>query len=269
VNGTDLVFLKLGGSLITDKDQPHTARPEVIARLAGEIAAVRRENTGLRLVLGHGSGSFGHVPGRKYGTRRGVRTPAEWTGFSEVWYEASHLNRLVMEGLRSAGLAALAFPPSAAVMAAGGRAAAWDLAPLRAALEAGLLPVIFGDVAFDTQQGGTILSTEDLFDYLAPELRPSRILLAGLEPGVWADFPACTRLVAEINASSLEQIQAGLGGSASTDVTGGMASKVSQALAWGNALPGLEVRIFSGQEAGSVQRALAGEAVGTRVAARP
>ena len=35
----ELVFVKLGGSVITDKTQPETARPEVIARLAGEIAA--------------------------------------------------------------------------------------------------------------------------------------------------------------------------------------------------------------------------------------
>ena len=32
-----VVFLKLGGSLITDKTHPYTARHEVIARLAGEV----------------------------------------------------------------------------------------------------------------------------------------------------------------------------------------------------------------------------------------
>jgi len=35
-----LTFLKLGGSLITDKTQPRTPRPEVLARLMAEIAAV-------------------------------------------------------------------------------------------------------------------------------------------------------------------------------------------------------------------------------------
>ena len=32
-------FLKLGGSLITDKTKPGTARPEVLARLAGAALA--------------------------------------------------------------------------------------------------------------------------------------------------------------------------------------------------------------------------------------
>ena len=33
-----LVFVKLGGSVITDKTQPEADRPEVIARLASEVA---------------------------------------------------------------------------------------------------------------------------------------------------------------------------------------------------------------------------------------
>ena len=74
--------------------------------------------------------------------------------------------------------------------------------PIRAALSNGLLPVIHGDVAFDEIRGGTILSTEDLFAHLAHQLHPQRILLAGLEAGVWADFPAHKHLLAEITPGS-------------------------------------------------------------------
>jgi isopentenyl phosphate kinase len=55
-----LVFLKLGGSLITDKNQAHTARLDVLERMAFEIAAARAQDQDLKIVLGHGSGSFGH-----------------------------------------------------------------------------------------------------------------------------------------------------------------------------------------------------------------
>ena len=55
------VFLKLGGSLITDKTQKRTPRREVIRRLADEIATERSENSELHLVIGHGSGSFGLI----------------------------------------------------------------------------------------------------------------------------------------------------------------------------------------------------------------
>jgi isopentenyl phosphate kinase len=259
----NLHFLKLGGSLITDKNRPHTHRPEVLKRLCEEIAEAFERAPGLKLVLGHGSGSFGHVPGQQYGTRQGVHTPEEWRGFAEVWREAARLNRLVMEALHAAGLPALAFPPSAAVTAEDGQVAAWDLAPLRTALQNDLLPVVYGDVVFDRLRGGTILSTEDLFAYLAPQLQPGRVLLAGIEPGVWADFPECTQLIPEITPDSLEAMGGSLTGARATDVTGGMASKVQQGLEIAGSVPGLEVRIFSGQEPGLVREALLGASPGT------
>ncbi len=262
------LLLKLGGSLITDKARPHTARTDVLHRLAGEIAAARREQPGLRLVVGHGSGSFGHVPAQRWGTRQGVRTPEEWGGFLEVWREAQALHRLVMDALAGAGLPALAFPPSAAVTARDGRVVRWDLAPLRSALQAGLLPVVYGDVVFDAARGGTILSTEDLFEHLARQLHPQRLLLAGSEPGVWHDFPACTRLLGEITPATLGEVESFLGGSTDADVTGGMRSKVHQALALVQEIPSLEALIFSAGAPGNLQRALLGERVGTLIHAQ-
>jgi isopentenyl phosphate kinase len=165
----DLVFLKLGGSLITDKDQPLTTRPGVLTRLADEISSARSIRPGLPLLLGHGSGSFGHTAAMKHRTRQGVRTPAEWLGFAEVWKDARALNQLVVEALQEKGLPVIAFPPSAAVTARDGRLLRWDIAPIQAALAAGL---IRGQQRhrFDEIRGGTILSTEDLFLFLAGQL---------------------------------------------------------------------------------------------------
>ncbi len=288
----NLVFLKLGGSLITDKSQPHTARPETLARLAGEIAAARAENPDLQLLLGHGSGSFGHIPAKQYGTRQGVHTPDEWRGFAEVWREANALNRLVMDALLAEGLPAITFPPSAAVTARNGQVDHWDLTPMRSALAAGLLPVVFGDVVFDTTRGGTILSTEDLFVHLARQLQPGRILLAGIEAGVWAYSPRSPHsrqqytsntqsaqrrewgeeteiIIPQITPADWEAIAPALGGSANTDVTGGMASKVQEMLALIEEQPSMKAMIFSGKTGGNVQRALAGEQIGTVICQCP
>ncbi len=260
-----LQFLKLGGSLITDKDRPSTLRHGVLARLAGEIAAAWQAGSARPLLIGHGSGSFGHVPARKYGTRQGVRTPEAWRGFAEVWLQAATLTWQVVTALHDAGLPAISFPPSAAVIASNGRVRFWDLSALVAALENGLLPVIRGDVIFDRDQGGTILSTEALFEHLADELQPARILLAGIEPAVWADFPARQKRIEAVSAASIEAVSQSLAGSAAPDVTGGMASKVHSMLALCKRLPGLEVLIFSGVEPGLVQAALSGARPGTRI----
>lgn len=261
----NLQFLKLGGSLITDKAMPHTPRLDTIHRLAEEIVRARKDCPELHLVLGHGSGSFGHIPARKYGTRAGVHSPEQWTGFIEVWKEAQSLNRLVIDALSQAGLPVIALSPLASVTAQTGRVLNWDIYPVQAALHNGLLPVIYGDVIFDTTQGGTILSTEDLFSHLSTHLRPERILLAGIEAGVWADFPACTERISEITPANYAEISRKLEGATAIDVTGGMASKVELSLAWVRENPGMEVLIFSGDDPAALKKALCGATIGTRI----
>ncbi len=260
-----VIFLKMGGSLITEKDRPHTPRLDVIQRLAEEIAAAWNPSAGFHLLLGHGSGSFGHVPAQRYGTRQGVRGQEGWRGFIEVWREAAQLNRLVMDALENAGLPAISFPPSAAVIAADGVPVIWDLNALEFALRAGLLPVVFGDVVFDRTRGGTILSTEDLFGYLAGHLQPRLVLLAGIEAGVWRNFPESTDLISQLSPPDLLTLSKNLGGSIAADVTGGMASKVRQSLDLVQRLPGLQVMIFSGEAPGAVAGALSGERRGTLI----
>ncbi len=261
----NLQLLKLGGSLITDKSQAHTARQEVISRLAGEIAKTKMSQPELKLVVGHGSGSFGHVPGHKYATRQGVKSKEQWLGFVEVWREAAILNRLIADALASEKLPAIVFSPLASVTSANGKVVKWNLYPLQSALRCGLIPVVYGDVVFDTHKGGTILSTEDLFDYLIQQLKPQRVLLAGLEPGVWQDFPECKRLITEITPQDFEQSAKNIFGSSSTDVTGGMLSKVNQSLQWVQNQPNLEVFIFSAETKGTLERVLSGERAGTRI----
>ncbi len=258
-----LVFLKLGGSLITDKTRPYTARIEKLDELAAEIASVMVENKDLRLVLGHGSGSFGHAAASLHTTRLGVSTHEAWKGFAEVWYQASRLTRLVVEAFHQANLPIVTFSPAASVIAQDGKVSTWESYPIQAALSNGLLPIIHGDVAFDRILGGTILSTEDLFAHLAHQIPPQRILLAGLEDGVWADFPSCEHLLREITPDSILQLTPSLGAASGIDVTGGMYSKVIGMLSLLKEIPNLEILIFSGERPGNLRRALLGENPGT------
>ncbi len=260
-----MIFLKLGGSLITHKDRPLTARGKTIKRLAGEIAQFIQEFPDEQLLLGHGSGSFGHHAAAKHGTHRGASSPEDWRGFAEVWMTARRLNRIVMDALHQAGVAAVSFPPSASVLCQDGEIESYAFDPVQAALEAGLVAVVYGDVAFDSGQGACIVSTERVFGALALVLLPDRVLLAGVDEGVYADYPARTKLMDTISEPDLERIK--LAGAEAEDVTGGMADKVLHALALAGLLPGAEVRIFSGEPAVAALAALRGEALGTLIEA--
>ncbi|MBE2220181.1 MAG: isopentenyl phosphate kinase family protein [Anaerolineae bacterium] len=259
-----MIFLKLGGSLITDKTGVEAVREDVLARVAAEIAAARRENPGLRLVVGHGGGSFGHVAAAQYGTRQGVETAEQWLGFAEVHAAMVRLNRLVTEAMLLAGIPALSLQPSASALCKNGRIVAIAAQPVLAALDAGLVPVIYGDVAFDAEIGGTIISTEEVMMALADALNPSWLLLAGEVPGV-LDEAGC--VIPMITADNFVDIQSALGGSRGTDVTGGMTSKVKSMLALVAQQPALSIRILSGLEAGLIGAALGmpESAGGTRI----
>ncbi|MCA9970690.1 MAG: isopentenyl phosphate kinase family protein, partial [Anaerolineales bacterium] len=263
-----MIFLKLGGSLITDKTGVEQVRPDVLARLAQEIQQARAARPALPLLVSHGSGSFGHVAAARHGTRGGVHTTEEWHGFAEVSAAAARLNSLVTAALLDAGVPAVCLQPSASAVCRDGQIVQLAHAPVVHALRAGLVPVVYGDVAFDAVRGGTIISTEEILAFLAGVLpeRPSWLLLAGETAGV---YDAQRQVIPAIHEGNFAAVAAALGGSRGTDVTGGMASKVRQMLALTAAQPGLAIRIFSGLQAGTLHRLLLDPAapVGTRIAA--
>ena len=248
-----LLYLKLGGSLITDKTGVESVRGDVLTRLAREVAAALAQNPEIRLVLGHGSGSFGHVAGAEHGTRQGVYTAEEWLGFARVNDAASRLNRIVVKELLDAGVPAVSLQPSASAICHDGQIISLDHKPVRHALDAGIVPVVFGDVAFDTVRNGTIISTEEVLMYLATKMRPAWFLLAGETAGVLDEGG---QVIPLITAENYDQVAAAIGGSRGTDVTGGMAGKVRSMLDMVEENPASRVRIFSGLEAQNLTQVL-------------
>jgi len=260
-----LVFLKLGGSLITNKNQPLTPRLEVIQRLSAEIAETLKDMPGMKLLLGHGSGSFGHAVANQYQTQAGGNSRAYWHGFAEVWKAARELNQILIQNLTAANLPVLAFPPSAGVTAREAAFLSWDIEPIRQALDHNLIPVVQGDVVFDEVLGGTIFSTEQVFSYLSKMLQPQRILLAGLDPGVYLHPAQKEAVIPEITPGNIHKFLPILSGSEAADVTGGMAGKIRWMLSLVESQLDLSVQVFSGAVSGQVKKALCGEKLGTTI----
>ncbi len=252
----ELVFLKLGGSLITDKTREATPRLDVIQRAAREVCAALRQRADLRLLLGHGSGSFGHVPAHRYHVRQGCD---DWWGFALTAAVAARLNRLVTDIFLAEGVPVVSLSPFASAYCRAGALLELAVRPIRAALDHGLVPLIYGDVAFDEAQGSTIASTEELFVYLTPLLSPRRIILAGEVDGVYTSDPQLdprAEQISHITTENLAQIQGVLAGSRGVDVTGGMLSKVLTMHRLAQEQPLLCVQILSGLLPGRIAEAL-------------
>jgi isopentenyl phosphate kinase len=268
---SDLVLVKLGGSVITDKNRPFVALEDVVRRLGREIIQAASDAPGLHLIIGHGSGSFGHQVAHEYRTHEGIVNAESWHGFAETARAAARLNRLVTDWLFEEGLPVVSFQPSATARCRDRQLVRLDTEPLQRALRAGLIPIVYGDVALDEQQGFTIISTEQIFDYLATRLPATRIVLAGIVDGVFDADPVRYPLAARferITPRSWPHVRTALGGSHAIDVTGGMLSKVHAMVDLVTARPELSVTIASGAIPGRLREVLSGHATtGTTICA--
>jgi isopentenyl phosphate kinase len=261
-----LTLVKIGGSLITDKQVESSFHPQIASQIADEIAAALRVNPALSLIVGHGSGSFGHFAAKRYGTVEGVQTPEQWFGFTEVARVAAELNALVANTMHSKGLVTWRVQPSASILCRDAVIQEMALQPIEAAISGSVIPLVYGDVAIDTVRGGTIASTETIFTYLVQNLPVSRVLILGEVAGV---YDAEGKVIPEITPASLSSIRHVLGGSAGTDVTGGMLTKVQDMVALVEQVPGLKVWIMDGAQPDNLRRALLEESqFGTLIHAR-
>lgn len=256
-----LVLVKLGGSLITDKSKPFTERRDVIKRLAQEIHRAR-EKTGIKLIIGHGGGSYPHQPAKRYRTNEGMVSGDSSKGVAEVQDAAARLNRIIVRALIDAGEDAVSVQPSASCIAEKGHITEWYTTPIEMMLENGMLPVVYGDVGLDTKQGCCILSTEELFDFLTMKMQAAKVIMVGKVEGVMTGDPGKDRsaeIVKKITPDNFQYIRQHLQGSDATDVTGGMVHKVEKALRLAEA--GAEVHIISGMAPGRLEKALLGQKV--------
>ncbi|QCC47183.1 isopentenyl phosphate kinase [Halobellus limi] len=241
------VVLKLGGSVVTDKETPETVDDDALDRAVETIADADESS----LALVHGAGSFGH----HYADKHGV-TPTEGSHDAEgVWAIHDSMRRLndeVVGRLQAAGVPALPVHP----LSVGARDAestlSFALDSTATMLSEGFVPVLHGDVIAQAGAGATIISGDEIVAHLARGLDADRVGLCSTVDGV---YDADGDVIPEI--TDFAEVADALGGSEATDVTGGMAAKVRALLALG-----APAHIF-GPDA--LSAFLAGEPAGTRV----
>jgi len=220
----NLILVKLGGSVITYKERPFTARRENIVRLAREILKFRNKNTDL--IIAHGGGSFPHVPASKYQTQNGIINKNSVLGFSLTADAAIQINRIVVTEFLNLKAPVASFAPLSFIY---GKRVFFD--PIKKALEIGLIPIIYGDVIMNEKQGFEIYSGEKTLDLLAGKFAPDyakvKIIYYTDVNGVYDENG---KTVSSITPKNFATIKKNLTGSKKTDVTGGMLHKVTESL---------------------------------------
>ncbi len=249
-----MIVLKLGGSVITEKDEPETVDDERLAALAGGIGDARnavREG----LVLVHGGGSFGHHHADAHGVSRTAGTH-DAAAVREIHDAMKRLNGRVLEGLSERDVPAVPVHPFSVASRSREGELSLPVGGIETTLAEGFVPVLHGDVVAHAGEGATVVSGDELVVALAGGLDAERVGLCSTVPGVLNDDGD---VIPEIG--SYGEVADALGESASTDVTGGMAAKV-------RALLELDApaSVFGPD---GLEGFLAGGSPGTRIEAKP
>lgn len=245
-------ILKLGGSVVTDKERPETLDGPALERSADAVAsALAGGSLEDGLVIVHGGGSFGHHHASEHGVTTTEGTD-EIEPVTDIHSAMETLNRFVLSRLHEQDVPAVPVHPFSTAYRDEAGTLHLPTGQIEAMLEAGFVPVLYGDIIATTGAGATIVSGDELVTDLARALGADRVGLCSTVPGVLDDDGAVIDRI-----TSFEAVDAILGESESTDVTGGMAGKVRTLLE-------LEApaSIF-GLE--SIDAFLTGESVGTSI----
>jgi isopentenyl phosphate kinase len=210
--------LKLGGSVVTEKDVPRTVDEAALETAAAALAD--RED----LVVVHGGGSFGHHHADRHGvtTTEGTHDPA---AIGDIHGAMTRLNATVVEVLADAGVPALPVHPMSVGYRDADGTLTFPTGQVRAMLSEGFVPVLHGDGVLHAGRGASVLSGDEIVVRLAEALDADRVGVCSSVPGV---SDATGDVIDTITA--FEDVGAALGDSEATDVSGGMAGKVRELL---------------------------------------
>jgi len=253
----DIIILKIGGSVITDKfSKIPKVNSENLKRISKEIASVYNKEK-IPLIIIHGAGSYGHVIVNKTGIDKGIKTKEQLKDFAETQRLQNELNSIVTKYLIEEGIPAIPCQASAFAVMDSGKLVHMDTSTIKGLLDIGMVPVLYGVPAYNKTQKCSILSGDHIAPYLAIKLNAKKIIHATNVDGVFTSDPnknPNAKLIPEINSKNINQVKEWLTGSTAIDVTGGMFGKVSELLEIG-----IESHIVNALIDGNIVRALLGE----------
>ena len=246
-------ILKLGGSVITVKVKASTPNTQAIRRLSKEISRCSCRS----MIIVHGGGSFGHFLASKYKIKEGYTSPEQLFGFSKTRQNMVALNKLIVGALIMNKVPAASVQPSACFFTEEGRISYASLKPITGFLKLKLVPVLYGDAVLDTNLGFTILSGDQIASNLAIALKSERIILGVDVDGLYTSDPKLDReakFIEKISLQELKKMLAKIGGTRTTDVTGGMLGKMVEMIP--AIEKGIKVEIVNAKKPGRVYKAL-------------
>ncbi|HEQ78020.1 MAG TPA: isopentenyl phosphate kinase family protein [Euryarchaeota archaeon] len=252
-----MIIVKLGGSLLTSKNNEFSLRRDVLRRVAREL----KEGIDGSAIIVHGGGSFGHPLAEKYSLHEGFKSRNQIEGFVLTRLAMQSFNSEVVASLVEVGLPAISLATSSIFITENKYINSYSRNIVEGFLRLGTFPVLYGDVVLDRAMGFCILSGDRIISKLTQEFKPDRIILATDVDGIFTASPKLSsnaELIEEINPENYREILSLLTPEKG-DVTGGMLGKLEELVSMANL--GYESIIVNALSEGRLKKVLLGEKV--------
>ena len=180
---SNLIIIKLGGSVVTFKEKPLSPNYEGIDKILKVLVEIKKK---FKIIIVHGGGSFGHYWSVKYDMHTKPHPYSE-LGVSVVHESMINLNHIIINKMLESNLKPYTIQPSAFVY---NNAA--DPARIQGILDMtmgnDLIPITFGDVINTSGNNFSILSGDTIMSILCTELHPKFSIFTTNVDGLYSDM---------------------------------------------------------------------------------
>jgi isopentenyl phosphate kinase len=211
-----MILIKLGGSIITNKQKPLTPNLAAINKIVSQLKRIKEP-----IIVVHGGGSFGHYWSVKYNMHT---KPAKYNrkGVSIVKNSMRELNKIILDSFQRYNLNPYCLPPTDFMF--GNKPDLKKIKDIAKIAKIGLIPISYGDVMWHGKNKFYILSGDRIIGILSKILKPRLVIFVLNVDGVYSNMKT-KKLLYEIKGekTSVSEVE--------MDVTGGMNRKIKEAYA--------------------------------------
>jgi isopentenyl phosphate kinase len=220
---SNLLIIKLGGSVITFKNKPLNANYKAIENISKILKKIK-----CPFIIVHGGGSYGHYWSVKFNmhTKAAQYNPH---GISIVHSSMVTLNKIIVDTLEGDKLNPYGISPTSFIN--NGLPYSNKIKELKTMTEYNIIPITYGDVVHIRNNKYSILSGDVLMTLLSKILKPSKIIFALNVDGLYNNIKE-RKIINEINFKSNYRKQKSIDFNSDlpiNDVTGGIKRKVDEA----------------------------------------
>ncbi len=224
-NKDEIILLKLGGSLLTDKNKPFSLREDILESCLSQIIESKKA-----IILIHGGGSFGHPIAKKYQISQGLNDSIkdQIIGLSKTHKAMNEFNSIIINKMLDNGRSAISVQPSSIFIQDFNEIIFKSIDPIEKMLDLGIIPVLYGDILLSWDSSFTILSGDQIILKLCEKIQKykiSKVIFAIEEDGIYIKDNGNEKLALKLRSNDLVDLKlAEL--DQKIDVTGGIRGKL-------------------------------------------